>query len=63
MQSVEFTEGLSPEEVFEALEWGSCDGCGRHDYCAVCGASKSDGKHADSCLVPAVIALVVRHPL
>jgi hypothetical protein len=53
-------------DAIEALEWGSCDGCGQHYTCPVCGATKTTwdesgmnelpGKHKEDCPIPALIA-------
>lgn len=45
--------GQSRADMLKALEYGSCDDCGRHNWCPVCGASK-DGAigHNEDCPVP-----------
>lgn len=52
-------------DAIAALEWGSCDGCGQHHECTVCGAPRVDwnqgdypvpGQHKPDCPVPALIA-------
>lgn len=52
-------------DEIEALEWGSCDRCGQHRDCTVCGASKTvwsddgeelPGEHKPGCPVPELIA-------
>lgn len=53
--------------ALEATQWGSCDGCGSHEHCPVCGASRVArfvdegedvellteviGEHAPDCIV------------
>lgn len=60
------------EDAIEALEWGSCDGCGLHHRCSVCEAPRMDwdadqneifGQHKPDCPVPALIAKLRADPL
>ena len=45
---------MTLRELRELIEWGSCDGCGAHRYCSVCGASRG-GEHRPLCPVPDVL--------
>jgi len=45
------------EEALRAIEFGSCDDCGQHNYCPVCGGHEESG-HEDECPVPRLLATV-----
>ena len=51
------------DDDLTALEWGSCDGCGQHQCCPICGADRVvsteegsvPGKHEPNCPVASIL--------
>lgn len=50
------------KNLFDALgnmEYGSCDDCGNHHYCPICGASRNNVKgHEKGCPVPGFMSVI-----